>query len=217
MTNSRTQRKETTRAALLQAADDLFERLGLEDTTLEQVAAKAGLHVQTLYRHFPSKSDLAAAIDQRYLERFLREVEQRDPAQDIFAFWRDWIDRSSREATRRGSERHRRALRNVLSSTATAFASSFLRISHQYEEALTRELAADLGVDPEQDSTPRLVACMLWAGNVNAARRWALSDTKQSLNEICVTVVDDVAALFQDRVKRAGSRTRRATRDDAGS
>lgn len=44
------------------AAIDLFASKGYEETTLESIAKKAGLHVQTLYRHFPTKSDLAAAI-----------------------------------------------------------------------------------------------------------------------------------------------------------
>jgi AcrR family transcriptional regulator len=202
MQSSRARRKQSTRAALIKAADDLFETVGLEDTTLEQVAAKAGLHVQTLYRHFPSKNDLTAAIDQHYLDRFTLELEGRRPGQDIFTLWRDWIDRASRESTRRGQERHRRYLRKVLSTSGSSFASSFLRISHQYEELLTRELAADFGVDPARDSLPRLVACMLWAGNVNAARRWAMSDTQDSLNDLCVAVVDDVIALFGDRIAR---------------
>jgi AcrR family transcriptional regulator len=202
MPSVRARRKQSTRAALIKAADDLFETVGPEDTTLEQVAAKAGLHVQTLYRHFPSKSDLTSAIDQAYLDRFTLELEARRPEQAILALWRDWIDRASRETTRRGQERYRRHLRRVLANNSSSFVSSYLRIAHQYEELLTRELAVDLGVDPERDSLPRLVACMLWAGNNNAARRWAMSDTQQSLNELCVAVVDDVIALFGDRIVR---------------
>jgi len=202
MATPRTQRKQNTRAALIEAAGDLFDKLGPDDTTLEQVAARAGLHVQTLYRHFPSKSELTAAIDQAYLDRFRVELEQRDPQQNIFEFWRDWIDRASRASTRKGSELHRTVLRAFWTSSTGSGGALLLRIAHQYEELLTRALAADFGVDPEQDSTPRLVACMLWAGNVNAANRWAMSDTTRSLNELCLAVVDDVTALFQDRLKR---------------
>ena len=202
MPSVRARRKQSTRAALIKAADDLFETVGPDDTTLEQVAAKACLHVQTLYRHFPSKSDLTSAIDQHYLDRFTLELEARRPEQGILALWRDWVDRASRETTRRGQERYRRHLRRMLATNSGSFTSSYLRISHQYEELLTRELAVDLGVDPERDSLPRLVACMLWAANSNAARRWAMSDTQQSLNEVCVAVVDDVIALFGDRIER---------------
>lgn len=201
MQSPRAQRKQNTRSALIKAAGDLFETAGPEETTLEQVAAKAGLHVQTLYRHFPSKSELTSAIDQHYLDRFALELEARRPDQDMLAFWRDWIDRASRESTRRGQDRYRRHVRTRLANSGS-FGSHYLRIAHQYEELLTRELAADLGVDPERDSLPRLVACMLWEGNSNAARRWALSDTRDSLNEYCVRVVDDVIALFGDRLAR---------------
>jgi AcrR family transcriptional regulator len=209
MTTLRTQRKQTTRAALIHAAEQLFEKRGTEGTTLEEVAASAGLHVQTLYRHFSSKQELAAAIDQHYLERFKLELESRDRTQHIFAFWRDWIDRASREVTRRGSERHRLALRRFWSNTTSSSGSSFLRISHHYEELLTGEIAADFGVDPDVDPVPRLVACMLWAANVNAANRWAMSNTTRSLNEVCLQVVDDVTALFERRLKRPAKRPRR--------
>lgn len=209
MTNPRTQRKQNTRAALIQAADDLFQKVGPDDTTLEQVAAHAGLHVQTLYRHFPNKGELAAAIDQAYLDRFRLELEERDPEQDIFAFWRDWIDRAARECTLKGTETHRSALRAFWNSSSGGAGFRFLRISHEYEDLLTRELAADFGVDPEQDSTPRLVACMLWGGNVNAANRWAMSSTQVPLHELCVAVVDDVTALFQDRLARERGGTTR--------
>lgn len=193
-----TPRRQTTRTALIQAADHLFQKQGPEHTTLEQIAARAGLHVQTLYRHFQSKGDLFAAIDQAYLDRFRAELERRGPEQHILLVWRDWIDRASRECTQKGSERHRTTLRSFWSSAAGGAGFAFLRISHQYEELLTRELAADLGVDAEQDSTPRLVACMLWAANVNAAKRWAMSDTARSLNSYCLAVVDDVIALTND-------------------
>jgi len=95
-------RRQSNRAALIKAAVALFESSGVDDTTLEQVAARARLHVQTLYRHFPSKKDLTAAINQDYFDRFQAEMEQRGPELDTLTLWRDWIDRSCSEVTRGG-------------------------------------------------------------------------------------------------------------------
>ena len=41
---------------LLDVSYRLFQRYGFEDTTLESIAEEAGLHVQTLYRHFPKRT-----------------------------------------------------------------------------------------------------------------------------------------------------------------
>jgi AcrR family transcriptional regulator len=190
--------KVRTRAALMRAAGDLFENRGFEETTLEEVAARAGLHVQTLYRHFPSKNELASAVAQDVLDRFREAFEHPERREDTLAFWRGWVDRCSREATRDGGQRYRRYVRRFYATPNTS--TTFLRIWYQYEDLLAAALAVDFGVDPARDSLPRLVACMLWAGNVNAVRRWALSEGGADLNQICVTVVDDVIALFGERI-----------------
>jgi AcrR family transcriptional regulator len=190
-------RKQRTRASLVKAADELFSRAGVEDTTLGEVADKAGLHVQTLYRHFATKGELATAVAQSYLDRFQEEFDRLDRSQDTLTFWRDWVDRCSREATRDGGHRYRRHVRAFYATPTTS--TTFLRIWYQYEDLLTRTLAEDLGVSAEEDPLPRLVACMLWSANVNAVRRWAHSTEPESLNEVCVAVVDQVIALFGDR------------------
>ena len=56
----REQRKQASRAALVEAAIELFGSQGFEETKLEDVADRAGLHVQTLYRHFANKRGNAA-------------------------------------------------------------------------------------------------------------------------------------------------------------
>lgn len=49
------------RAALLTAARTAFAEEGL-DATLEGIARRAGLAIGTLYRHFPTRMDLVAAV-----------------------------------------------------------------------------------------------------------------------------------------------------------
>ena len=50
-----TSRALRTRARILSAALDLFEREGYESTTVAQVAAAAGVTEMTFFRHFPTK------------------------------------------------------------------------------------------------------------------------------------------------------------------
>ena len=81
-------RKSKSHAALVKAAAELFEELGYADTTLDAVAERASLHVQTLYRHFPSKELLAIAPERDGLERFKAAVRKKDPDQVFTEFWR---------------------------------------------------------------------------------------------------------------------------------
>ncbi len=49
-------KRDRTRARLEQAALDLFERQGFEQTTVAQIAAAAGVAQMTFFRHFTAKS-----------------------------------------------------------------------------------------------------------------------------------------------------------------
>ncbi len=203
MTRQR-ERRQRTRASLVQAANELFSQAGIEETTLEEVATHAGLHVQTLYRHFASKSELVTAVAQSYLDRFQQEFDRPERTEDTMALWRGWVERCALEVTRDGGERYRRRVRAFYADPAMS--TTLVHIWAQYEDLLTRGLAADLGVSAEHDPLPRLVACMLWSANLNANRRWAHSDTAQSLSDVCVAAVDDVIVLFGDRLRQRGKR-----------
>lgn len=60
---------ERNRAALLQAAEQVFTELGT-DAPLSLITKKAGLGRGTLYRHFPSRTDLVEAIYDERLNRY---------------------------------------------------------------------------------------------------------------------------------------------------
>lgn len=50
------------RAAILDAARETFLRTGYEGSSMEEIAAGAGVSIMTLYRHASSKNDLFAAV-----------------------------------------------------------------------------------------------------------------------------------------------------------
>lgn len=63
----------TTRARLVAAAFDLFEEKGFHETTVEDIAARAGTGRTTFFRHFPAKED-AVFPDH---DRLLGQVDAR--------------------------------------------------------------------------------------------------------------------------------------------
>lgn len=58
----RQQQAEATRRAILQAAQRLFERQGYPATTMEAIAAEAGVALKTVYVSFSTKSGLLRAL-----------------------------------------------------------------------------------------------------------------------------------------------------------
>lgn len=64
-------------AALLQAARDVFSEEG-SDAPIRTIAERAGVGIGTIYRHFPSRPDLIAAV-------FREEIDACEAKADVFA------------------------------------------------------------------------------------------------------------------------------------
>jgi TetR/AcrR family transcriptional regulator, regulator of autoinduction and epiphytic fitness len=62
---SRRERAEQTQARIVEAAHRLFSTQGYEATSMQEIAAKAGVAVQTVYLGFRTKVRLLAAVEQR--------------------------------------------------------------------------------------------------------------------------------------------------------
>ena len=67
--------KARNRARILAAASEAFAERGVE-TQMDDVAARAGLGVGTLYRHFATKEALTAALMARKFEQILEVVRR---------------------------------------------------------------------------------------------------------------------------------------------
>lgn len=71
--------------AIVQAVNRLLAEKGFDAMTVDEVAAEVGIAKASLYKHFPSKEDLAAAAMIRLMERaadFLGQLESTQPPLD---------------------------------------------------------------------------------------------------------------------------------------
>jgi AcrR family transcriptional regulator len=102
---------ERNRQRILEAASELFAQRGL-DVTLDQVAARAGVGVGTVYRRFPDKEELIDALfEDRIADiaRFAQEaLDDPDP-------WRGFVGFMERSCDRHTTNR---GLQQVVFSTA---------------------------------------------------------------------------------------------------
>ncbi|MGR6612331.1 MULTISPECIES: TetR/AcrR family transcriptional regulator [Kocuria] len=77
------------RAQILEAAQAVFTEQGASATT-ESVAARAGVAIGTVFRHFPKKSDLLSAVVMDLQDQLAVEADRlardEDPSTALFTF-----------------------------------------------------------------------------------------------------------------------------------
>jgi len=124
--------------ALLQAAKEVFATSGV-DAPVREIAAKASLGVGTVYRHFPQRSDLIAAVFRREIDACadaaIALAEQNSP----FDALAQWMQRfAAFFATKRG-------LAGALHSGDAAFEALPAHFDRRLRPALQSLLAAAAG------------------------------------------------------------------------
>jgi AcrR family transcriptional regulator len=67
-------RADLRRAALVDAAGELFVSKGVEATTVDEIVEMAGVAKGTFYHYFKSKSDLLDALRDRFVTELMRRV-----------------------------------------------------------------------------------------------------------------------------------------------
>jgi TetR/AcrR family transcriptional repressor of nem operon len=82
---------ENAREAILEAARRAAQAHGYNGLNFREIGAEIGLKAPSLYHHFPSKSELGAAVAKRYWENAARNLEAlsaelRDPVKALQAY-----------------------------------------------------------------------------------------------------------------------------------
>ena len=102
----RDRQKQQRGQRIVKAAEKLFARKGYGEVAMEDVAARAGLAVGTIYNYFPSKSALLLAIVRRETQSLLAsgrnilEDPPRDPVAGVSAFTGIFLDDFTRDDRR---------------------------------------------------------------------------------------------------------------------
>lgn len=199
----RTEKKNKNREQLVDAADRLFATKGYQHTTLNDVAELAGLHVQTLYKHFKNKEELASASALTAIGHLREHFDAAGDEQSTFDVWRAFIIDSLAGLLPMGIGEHKR---EQLRAASSLMNDNFLLIVYSgYEDVLTEHLAVDFQMDPKTNHLPRLVASILWAGNEMALKRCAGLDTGEDLLNDAEAIVKESVAVIDDIEKTFAS------------
>lgn len=140
------------RERILDTAYDLFSRRGIRDVGIDEVVERAGVAKATLYRHFPSKDELALEFLRRREERWTygwvaAEARRRGATPEeqllaIFDAFDEWFRQPDFEAC---------SFINVLLEMGSAHPTGTACVDHLANiRALVRSLAEDAGLrEPE--------------------------------------------------------------------
>jgi AcrR family transcriptional regulator len=149
-------RTRTKREAIRSAAQDLFLRAGLRQTSMDTVAAAAGVTKQTLYRYYPGKSEL-------FVDALGGLVGERVAAGVAGVRLAAPADLAGLEAALLAIAR--RVLENVLEPpylalvrVVVAEAADYPGLARHFREALIDRFAADLGALLAAEEVAPLVA-----------------------------------------------------------
>ena len=158
----------TTRLEIERVAFGLFARRGFDETTVEDIAAAAGIGRRTFFRYFASKNDVVWGDFDAGLQHFADALEQADPD-------RPWMDELRAAVVDFNSldpelvPLHRDRMELILHVPALQAYATLMYA--RWRDVVTRFVAERTGQKPD-DLHPRLVGHTALAAAVAAYEQW---------------------------------------------
>jgi AcrR family transcriptional regulator len=182
-----TRTRRAVHAEISRTAMELFLRHGFEATTIDDIAAAAGISRRSFFRYFGTKEDIVLGDLAAQGELIRRELEARPATEDA---WTALLN-ALRDAPRPGQdEATTLKISKMLYGTPSLRARSIEK-HLQWQALLTPEIRRRLGVAPNDEHDLRadaIVACVLSCLDV-AGEAWTRGDGRESLEELVMSAV----------------------------
>jgi TetR/AcrR family transcriptional regulator, regulator of mycofactocin system len=184
-------RRVTSRAELEHAAFDLFGRQGFERTTVDDIAAAAGIGRRTFFRYFPSKNDVPWGNFEAELERMRARLKACPPRTPLMDAIRVAIVDFNRIAPEQ-IPWHRRRMELILRTPALQ-AHSTLRYA-AWREVIAEFVGERIGQPPDA-LAPRTIAYAALGVAVAAYEQWLETDDAD-LGDLLDGAMRELASAF---------------------
>ncbi|MFC5752389.1 mycofactocin system transcriptional regulator [Actinomadura rugatobispora] len=191
----------TSRAALERLAFGLFARQGFDETTVDDIAAAAGIGRRTFFRYFASKNDLVWGDFEEHLTRLRRLLNETDPAVPPV----EAIRRAVVEFNRFDPKEvpwHRQRMRLIL-EVPTLQADATLRYA-SWRAIITEFVAARTGLPPTE-MVPLLAGNVVLAAAISAYEHWLSREDEPGLSALLDETIRQVAAGLATVLDLAGT------------
>ena len=184
-------RRVTSRAELEQAAFALFAARGFDATTVDEIAAAAGIGRRTFFRYFPSKNDIPWGTFELELERMRVRLKACPPEVPLMDAIRLALIDFNRVAPGQ-VPLHRRRMELILGVPAL-FAHSTLRFTAWRQ--VIAEFVAERTGHRADDLAPQAIAHAILGVSVAAYERW-LDDPAADLGLLLDEAMRQLGAAF---------------------
>jgi TetR/AcrR family transcriptional regulator, regulator of mycofactocin system len=175
--------------AIERAAFALFAERGFEATTIDDIAAAAGIGRRTLFRYYPSKNDIPWGQFDESLVRLRAHLEAIPPDVPVYRAVHEAV-LAFNHLEPAAIPQHRQRMRLLLSTPALQ-AHSVLRYT-QWRGTIAAFVAARLGLT-ETDLLPRTIGQVTLAISLSAYEHWLQQEDEpleRLLDEALSGVVD---------------------------
>jgi AcrR family transcriptional regulator len=144
---------EDRRAAILDAALEVFSRRGYNGASIDEIATAAGISKALIYEHFPSKKDLHVSLLERHVQeifvRLAQTADTKDPGEVRL--------RNGVNAFLEWAETHRDAFRLLFRDTFEPEVAAVLdRLQNQATGAIAALMASEPGLQAANDDAEDL-------------------------------------------------------------
>jgi AcrR family transcriptional regulator len=172
----RERKKAATRRRLMMVALRLFERHGFEQTTVEQIAARADVAPRTFFRYFPAKVDVLFADHEQLVALIRDTLATRPPDEPIIDALRRAVLNGVEQVA---AEPALFLTRSRLAASVPAADARSRHLDADYENAIAEAVATTRRTDPATDLYARVVARAAWGANRAARDVWVATDAKR--------------------------------------
>ncbi|MFV2178354.1 mycofactocin system transcriptional regulator [Actinomadura sp. LOL_016] len=184
----------TSRPALERLAFELFARQGFDETTVDDIAAAAGIGRRTFFRYFASKNDLVWGDFDEQLRRLRTLLDEAAPEAPLM----DAVRRAVVEFNRfdpREVPWHRQRMELIL-TVPTLQADATLRYA-SWRRIIAEFTARRTGL-PASAMAPRLAGSVILAAAVTAYELWLAAEEGTALADLLDETLRRVEAGFTE-------------------
>ncbi len=180
------------RERLVEAAFGLFDEHGFDETTVEDIAARAGVGRTTFFRHYRSKEAVIFPVHDELLEAIAARLEAAAPSTRDLA-----VVEAARIVLRHYlSEGERARQRYRLITSVPSLRDREMAGLRQYQRLFAAALVSRWPGDPEAELRADLMSSAVVAAHNHVLRRWlrgAPIDAETELDRAMTMVIDQAS------------------------
>ena len=194
--------RQRTAEEIEEAAFALFGERGYEATTIDQIAAAAGVSTRTFFRYFPSKEAVVFGDHQRAVQRLRMALAATDPSLPNV----ERVRRAMLAVERPGGGDDRRRRQAALAGEVPVVRAHHSRLIEDYEDAIAEVLASSPDAGPDALLRARLTAGAIF-GSLRAAQRVSHNDPAVGGHQLFEAVFDLLGGMrsSQERERPAAA------------